>query len=119
MLESRRCPGSRISVLRSFGKPNESNLNAPWSAYRVYTVTDEELFRLLRLLNDTEGLKLEPSALAGAPGFARVLQENQGYRHRLGMPGGVPAGATHLIWGTGGGMVPEAEMNGYLQKTAS
>lgn len=83
-----------------------------------YTVTDDELFRLLRLLNDTEDLKLEPSVLAGAPGFARVLQENQGYRHRLGMPGGVPAGAIHLIWGTGGGMVPEAEMNGYLLKTA-
>jgi D-serine dehydratase len=79
-----------------------------------YTVTDQELFTLLQLLNKTEGLKLEPSALAGAPGFARVLQENQGYRHRLGMRGGLPAGAIHLVWGTGGGMVPEAEMNAYL-----
>lgn len=79
-----------------------------------YTVTDGELFSLLQLLNQTEGLKLEPSALAGAPGFARVLQESQGYRHRLGMPGGLPDGAIHLIWGTGGGMVPEAEMDAYL-----
>jgi D-serine dehydratase len=79
-----------------------------------YTVTDAELFSLLQLLNETEGLKLEPSALAGAPGFARVLRENQGYRHRLGMQTELPPGATHLIWATGGGMVPEAEMNAYL-----
>lgn len=83
-----------------------------------YTVTDAELFSLLQLLNQTEGLKLEPSALAGAPGFARVLQESQGYRHRLGMPRGLPEGAIHLIWGTGGGMVPEAEMDAYLNTKA-
>jgi D-serine dehydratase len=79
-----------------------------------YTVTDAELFSLLQLLNETEGLKLEPSALAGAPGFARVLKENQGYRQRLGMPIELPPGTTHLMWATGGGMVPEAEMNAYL-----
>lgn len=81
-----------------------------------YTVTDEELFALLQLLDRTEHLRLEPSALAGAPGFARVLQEKQGYAHRLGLRDGIPAGATHLIWATGGGMVPEAEMAGYLAR---
>lgn len=81
-----------------------------------YTVTDAELFSLLQLLDSTEQLRLEPSALAGAPGFARVLQERQGYAHRLGLPAGIPKGATHLIWATGGGMVPEAEMADYLAK---
>jgi D-serine dehydratase len=81
-----------------------------------YTVTDDELFALLRLLDRTEQLRLEPSALAGAPGFARVLREHQGYAHRLGLPDGIPASATHLIWATGGGMVPEAEMATYLGK---
>lgn len=79
-----------------------------------YTVTDAELFALLQLLDRTEHLRLEPSALAGAPGFARVLREQQGYAHRLSLHDGIPQGATHLIWATGGGMVPEAEMAGYL-----
>jgi D-serine dehydratase len=81
-----------------------------------YTVTDAELFSLLQLLDRTENLRLEPSALAGAPGFARVLHERQGYGLRLGLPDGIPQSATHLIWATGGGMVPESEMAMYLNK---
>src|SRR5437867_3975174 len=50
-----------------------------------YTVSDEELYRLLALLERTEGLQLEPSALAGVPGMARVLTEQQGYRIRTGL----------------------------------
>ncbi|MFO5795708.1 pyridoxal-phosphate dependent enzyme, partial [Klebsiella pneumoniae] len=33
-----------------------------------YTVDDDELFRLLALLERSQGIRLEPSALAGAPG---------------------------------------------------
>lgn len=69
----------------------------------IYTVNDSELFALLRLLDSSEQLQLEPSALAGAPGFARVIQG------QACLPG-----ATHLIWATGGGMVPAAEMAQYL-----
>ena len=50
-----------------------------------YTVSDEELYRLLALLERTDGLQLEPSALAGVPGMARVLTEQQGYRIRTGL----------------------------------
>lgn len=81
-----------------------------------YTVDDDELFRLLAMLEQTEGLRLEPSALAGAPGIARVLEENQGYRQRMGLDADRLACATHLIWATGGSMVPEAEMDGYLRR---
>ena len=81
-----------------------------------YTVTDAELFGLLQLLDRTEQLRLEPSALAGAPGFARVLHERQGYGRRLGLPHGIPTGSTHPIWATGGGMVPETEMAAYLNR---
>ncbi|MFS2157098.1 D-serine ammonia-lyase [Pseudomonas sp. Pseusp122] len=79
-----------------------------------YTLSDEEMFILLYLMQSTQGIALEPSALAGAPGFARVLQEDQGYRQRLGLDAERCANATHLIWATGGGMVPEAEMDKYL-----
>jgi D-serine dehydratase len=81
-----------------------------------YTVSDEELYRLLALMESTEGIKLEPSALAGVPGMIRVLQEQQGYRKRLNLTESRLANATHLVWGTGGSMVPTEEMDAYLTK---
>ncbi|MBX9266739.1 D-serine ammonia-lyase [Chromobacterium violaceum] len=81
-----------------------------------YTVDDDELFRLLAMLEQTEGLRLEPSALAGAPGIARLLEESQGYRQRMGLDADRLSRASHLIWATGGSMVPEAEMDGYLRR---
>lgn len=81
-----------------------------------YTVSDEELYRLLALLESSESLRLEPSALAGVPGMARVLNEQHAYRARLRLSPARMAQATHLIWATGGSMVPETEMAGYLAK---
>lgn len=81
-----------------------------------YTISDEELYRLLALLEQSQGWMLEPSALAGAAGMARVLSEQQGYRARIGLTAGRLAQATHLIWATGGGMVPSAEMQAYLEQ---
>jgi D-serine dehydratase len=48
--------------------------------------------------------------------MARVLCEEQGYRARLQLSPARMAQATHLIWATGGSMVPETEMAGYLAK---
>ncbi|WP_300653271.1 D-serine ammonia-lyase [Pseudomonas sp.] len=81
-----------------------------------YTVSDEELYRLLALLDNSENLRLEPSALAGVPGMARVLTEQQGYRARMHLTPSRMARATHLIWATGGSMVPASEMADYLAK---
>ena len=72
------------------------------------TVTDEELYRLLAQLEQTQGLRLEPSAVAGFAGIAPVLAAPQ-YRATLD-------GATHLVWGTGGSMVPQAEMAAYVAR---
>ena len=81
-----------------------------------YTVNDEELYRLLALMERSEGLRLEPSALAGVPGMARVLGERQGYRVRAGLDAQRLAHATHLVWATGGSMVPAADMQTYLDR---
>ena len=81
-----------------------------------YTVSDDELYRLLALMDRSEGLRLEPSALAGVPGMARVLDEQQGYRARAGLDAQLLAHATHLVWGTGGSMVPANEMQAYLAR---
>ncbi|WP_395065129.1 D-serine ammonia-lyase [Paraburkholderia silvatlantica] len=80
-----------------------------------YTVEDNELYAMLALMAQTQDIRLEPSALAGAPGYARVSREQQGYRARMRLDDGVMRDATHVIWATGGGMVPEAEMSVYLE----
>ncbi|MBC2380979.1 D-serine ammonia-lyase [Pseudomonas sp. WS 5106] len=80
-----------------------------------YTVTDEELYRLMYLAHELEQVKLEPSALAGAPGIVRVLRD-EAYLERIGVCKQALGNATHLIWGTGGSMVPAAEFAAYLDK---
>ena len=81
-----------------------------------YTVSDEEMYSLLALMERSEGLRLEPSALAGVPGIARVHADQQGYLARAGLDAHAMANATHLIWATGGNMVPDDEMDAYLTK---
>ncbi|MCT9809213.1 D-serine ammonia-lyase [Acidovorax sp. Be4] len=80
-----------------------------------YTVSDEELYCLLALMERSEGLRLEPSALAGVPGIARV-HADRGYQARAGLDSQTMANATHLVWATGGNMVPADEMQAYLAK---
>lgn len=80
-----------------------------------YTVTDEALYRLMYLAHELEQVKLEPSALAGAPGIVRVLRD-EAYLERIGVCKQALGNATHLIWGTGGSMVPAAEFAAYLDK---
>lgn len=82
-----------------------------------YTVQDEELYALLAILEQSESLKLEPSALAGIPGITHVLStEAENYRSRLLLSRDKLENATHLVWVTGGSMVPETEMARYLSK---
>ena len=66
-----------------------------------FTLRDEELFEYLRLLNDSCGIRIEPSACAGFAGIRSIVPD-------------CGPDATLLVWSTGGGMVPEAEMEGYL-----
>ncbi|MGP7733898.1 D-serine ammonia-lyase [Oceanimonas smirnovii] len=79
-----------------------------------YTLSDGEMFSLLRLLEQQEGIRLEPSALAGMPGPWRVENDNSGYKTRMNLTAARLARAHHLVWATGGGMVPAEEMDKYL-----
>lgn len=83
-----------------------------------YTVTDEELYRLMVIAYEQDKVKLEPSALAGVPGMARVLSSPE-YLQRMGFTHVQLENATHLVWGTGGSMVPETEFQTYLDKGRS
>lgn len=73
-----------------------------------YTVEDQTMFELLRLLADTEQLWLEPSALAGMMGPIHLLQQRW-------KDAQLPT-ATHLVWATGGSMVPTEEMESYYKR---
>ncbi|WP_145521574.1 D-serine ammonia-lyase [Yersinia aldovae] len=78
-----------------------------------YTLSDAEMYDLLGLLNRDEGIQLEPSALAGMPGPARVSMSSN-YLRNQHLSAEKMHNATHLVWATGGGMVPGEEMKKYL-----
>lgn len=80
-----------------------------------YTMDDADMFRLIALFHQAEGLVCEPSS---ATGFARPwhVQRATDYRQQLGLSDEVVANATHIAWVTGGSMVPEEEMAEYVRR---
>ncbi|WP_310596662.1 D-serine ammonia-lyase [Aeromonas aquatica] len=78
-----------------------------------YTLSDQEMYDLLGLLARDEQIRLEPSALAGMPGPWRVSADGE-WQAARGLDTRRMAQATHLVWATGGGMVPAEEMEKYL-----
>jgi D-serine dehydratase len=83
-----------------------------------YTVNDEQMFKLLSSLADTEDIYLEPSALAGMIGPIKLAKDGAPYITKNNMLEKMK-NATHIVWATGGSMVPEEEMNQYYQKGKS
>jgi D-serine dehydratase len=73
-----------------------------------YTIDDDGLYALLALMVDHEQVSLEPSAVAGIPGIARLQQ--QPWPFQLHDSSEARANATHIAWATGGRMVPEDVM---------
>ena len=66
-----------------------------------YTVDDSKLYPYLAMLKDEEGIFIEPSACAAFDG----LQYVHGGENDI-----------HIIWATGGNMVPEDEKTAYYNK---
>lgn len=92
-----------------------------------YTVEDGMMFRLLASLYDTEGIALEPSAVPGLIGPVMLRQTAEGRAFLYGANGeknglgGVKLEdafrrGVHIAWATGGGMVPESDMQGYIDQ---
>ncbi len=77
------------------------------------TVADDNLYRLISLLDETEGVRIEPSAAAGFVGPARIADDAD-YLASLGLDAGALEQCTHVAWVTGGSMVPAEEMESYL-----
>lgn len=72
-----------------------------------YTLSDERMYKMLSMLADSEGIYLEPSALAGMYGPVLVEKDAE-----LKCFGG-NSNTTHIVWATGGSMVPKEEMEKY------
>ncbi|MCL6573068.1 MAG: D-serine ammonia-lyase [Bacillus sp. (in: Bacteria)] len=76
----------------------------------VYTIEDNELFELLATLADSEGLYVEPSATAGLIGPGKIIASNYAEQNNLD-----PKKITHIVWATGGALVPKEEMDRFYE----
>jgi len=83
-----------------------------------YTISDQRMYHHLKIMDQLENIQLEPSALAGIIGPI-VVSQNKRYQTRLQLDELAMQNATHLVWATGGSMVPKQEMNHYLNKAVS
>ncbi len=79
-----------------------------------YTIDDEKLYPFLSQLADSEGIYIEPSSCASFTGPALVTAAKE-YLEEKGLAGKMQ-NATHILWATGGSMVPEAEMQKYYER---
>jgi D-serine dehydratase len=77
----------------------------------VYTLKDADLFKLLALLADSENIYVEPSAAAGLSGPAAVIKSD--YYKANGIN---PEAACHIVWATGGALVPKEDMETFYRK---
>ncbi|HRB23088.1 MAG TPA: D-serine ammonia-lyase, partial [Ferruginibacter sp.] len=77
----------------------------------IYTIEDDELFKLLYMLGKTEGIFLEPSATAGLIGPYQIAKSGYKESHHFN-----PEKITHIAWATGGALVPKDEMERFYNK---
>ncbi|MDO4680070.1 MAG: D-serine ammonia-lyase [Aerococcus sp.] len=81
-----------------------------------YTLTDEESTKALTRLVDTEDIPLEPAAVAGLVGPAKLFGSEAGKKYL--QETGINAKAeniTHIAWATGGSMVPDADKKAFYE----
>lgn len=85
----------------------------------VFTIQDDCLYRILRKLADSEGIFLEPSAVAGFIGPVQLYASSMGQDYlKHNHLEQKMQNATHILWATGGGMVPKDVMDDFYRKGA-
>ena len=77
----------------------------------AYTLEDDELFKLLKLLSDSEGMFIEPSAAAGFPGPQKILATGYAAANGLNWEN-----VNHVVWATGGALVPDDDRHQFYAK---
>ena len=79
-----------------------------------YTIGDEKLYPFLTQLADREKIYIEPSSCASFTGPALVSAASD-YLEAKGLADKMQ-NAAHILWATGGSMVPDGEMKAYYEK---
>lgn len=77
----------------------------------IYTIEDDQLFEQLAFLKDSENIFVEPSATSGLLGPVHVLQSNYLEERNIN-----PQQVTHMVWSTGGNLVPEEDREKFYQR---
>lgn len=82
-----------------------------------FTVEDRKLYDYLRLLDQTEQIRIEPSSCAAFAGPCGLLgfADSRAYCEKHGLTGEKLANATQIAWATGGKLVPEEAWEEYLK----
>lgn len=80
-----------------------------------YTLKDDTFKALLTNLYQQEEIFLEPAAVAGLPGPFKLMgsAEGQAYLKEHNLVDKLE-NATHIAWGTGGSMVPDADKEAFI-----
>lgn len=83
----------------------------------IFTVNDDELYKYLAKLADTQGIFIEPSAAAGIPGIRWInnTMEGKSYIDSMKLRDKMK-NSTHIVWATGGSMVPPEIMKSYYER---
>lgn len=82
-----------------------------------FTVDDSRLYPYLAELRDSEGIFIEPSACAAFEGLKYINESSSVVEGRC-----FPApdeNSIHIVWATGGNMVPEDEKKAYYERGKS
>lgn len=82
----------------------------------IFTIKDFKLYDYLRDLMNSENIFLEPSACATFEGPANLLNYNNGIEYIKSINlNSKMENATHIVWATGGRLVPEDVRKEYLK----
>lgn len=83
----------------------------------IITENDDKLFEYMKLLYKKEDIKIEPSAAACLSGVDKIFNNKKTleYINKRGVIKNIH-NSTHIIWATGGGLVPEDIMDKYLNE---
>lgn len=79
-----------------------------------FTVADYRLYDYMRMLMETESIRIEPSSCASFVGPVNLMGKGVAYLEKEGITSEKLARSTQICWATGGRLVPEEVWEQYL-----